>query len=194
MKTGRITDAAAGARAVATGLLGGITLHLTACYPGSDAQYATRQSEERQAESTRALRAATAQAAPGSPLTGAALRDQVLERTWSSEFARFPNGDAGPYRTYDYFRRDGQFIWAHNWIYGEDKAVPGDRWRVDGARLCIVHQHFSHQEKCYTAALDAHGALQLYIDAPGTPNHGLLTRVIRHRLAGPPPPMEHRGK
>lgn len=194
MKTARITNAQATARGAMFGALVGVTLILTACYPGSDARYATRQSEERQVESTRALRAASEQTPRGSPLTGAALRERVMERTWSSEFERFPNGDAGPYRTYHYFRQDGQLIWVHNWIYGEAKAVPGDRWRVEETRLCMVHQHFSHQENCYTMALDARGALQLYIDAPGTPNHGLITRVIRNSLAGPPPAMERRGK
>lgn len=44
----------------------------------------------------------------------------------------------------------------------------------------------SHETKCYTLALAAKQAIQVYIDAPGTPNHGLLTRVIRRSDAGPP--------
>lgn len=159
---------------------------LTACYSGSDAIYAQRQAAERHAAATQSLRAATAQTARGAAVEGEALRKLVAGRTWISEYERFPDGSPGPHRTYDYFREDGQFIWAHNWVHGEAKAVAGDQWRVQGPRLCITHQHLSREAKCHTVALDTKQAIQLYIDTPGTPNHGLLTRVITRSEAGPP--------
>ncbi len=159
---------------------------LAGCDPGSDAQYAQHQALKRNAAATEAMRTATAQRPQGSAMAGDALRRHLVERTWISEYPRFPNGAQGPYRTYDYFRQDGQFILGHNWVYGEPVAVPGDYWRIEGPRLCVLHQAMSAQPKCYTAALDARQALQLYIDAPGSANHGLLTRVIERSEAGPP--------
>ncbi len=163
-----------------------LTATLAACYPGSDAVYAQRQAAERQAVVTQNLRAATAQTPRGTPVEGVALRALVAERTWISEYERFPDGSPGPHRTYDYFREDGQFIWAHTWVYGEAKAMAGDYWRVEGSRLCWRNQRMWQEAKCYTVALDAKAGIQLYIDAPGTPNHGLLTRVIKRSEAGPP--------
>jgi hypothetical protein len=161
---------------------------LTGCYPGSDAQYSQRQAAARDAAATQAMRTATAQRTRGIAIAGDALRQRLVERTWISEYEKFPNGARGPYRTYDYFRQDGQFIRGHNWVYGDPVPVPGDYWRVDGPRLCILNQTMSAQPACYAVALDAGQALQLYIDAPGTPNHGLLTRVIERSIAGPPKP------
>lgn len=163
-----------------------LVLVLGACHHGSDAIYAQRQAEQRNAEATQDLRLATQQTARGAPLAGEALRALVAGRTWVSEFGAFPNGSPGSFRTQEYFREDGQFIWAHNWIQGEASAVPGDTWQVDGDRLCIRHQYWSQDVRCYSAAVGAQGEIQLYIDAPGTPNHGLLTRTIGHTQAGPP--------
>lgn len=159
---------------------------LAACYPGGDGQYSLRQAEKRNAVATEAMRSATAQTSHGSALAGDALRRHLVERTWISEFPQFPNGTQGPYRTYDYFRQDGQFIRGHNWVYGEPVPEAGDYWRIEGPRLCVLHQAMSAQPKCYTAALDERQALQFYIDAPGSANHGLLTRVIKRSEAGPP--------
>ncbi|MBZ0089500.1 MAG: hypothetical protein K8H90_03870 [Thermoanaerobaculia bacterium] len=110
----------------------------------------------------------------------------MSERTWISEYETFPDGGKGTYRTYDYFRRDGHLVWVDNWIHREPRSDPADRWRVDGPRLCFVNGRFSREEKCFTVALDAQEAIQLYIDAPGTSNHELLTRVIRQTAAGAP--------
>lgn len=142
----------------------------------------------------RHMRLATAQTVRGKAVAGEALRQLVSERTWVAHYEIFPDGAKGQYRTYEYFRQDGQFIWAHNWHYGEPRAVAGDRWRVDGERLCIVHRHFSHREKCYTVALDAEGVIQLYIDAPGTPDHALLTRRVRNTARGAPEISKDPGK
>lgn len=163
-----------------------LALVLPGCYYGSDAQYSQRQAQKRNEIATQGMREATKQTPRGTPLEGDALLRRLVERTWIKEYERFPNGAIGPYRTYDYYRQDGQFIRGHNWVYGEPVAVPGDSWRVEGPRLCVLHQAMSAQPACYTVTQDARLALQFYIDAPGTANHGLLTRVIERSEAGPP--------
>lgn len=164
----------------------GLALALPGCYYGSDAQYAQRQAQQRNEAATQGMRAATSQTPRGTALEGDALRQRLVERTWISEYERFPNGAIGPYRTYDYYRQDGQFIRGHNWVYGEPTPVAGDYWRIEGPRLCVLHQAMSAQPACYSVSQDAQQALQFYIDAPGTANHGLLTRVIKRSEAGPP--------
>lgn len=175
-------------RSAGIGMLITILLSTSGCYPGSDNQYAQAQAKARAAEATRSLRLATQQTVRGRPVAGPEIKKLVSERTWIKEYPRFPNGEPGPHRTYEYFRQDGQFIWADNWIYRAFKPVAGDRWRVDGDRdrLCVLHQHYSHIEKCYSVALDANNGIQLYIDEPGEANHGLITRTIRQTIAGAP--------
>lgn len=159
---------------------------LSGCYPGSDNQYAQAQARARAAEWTRSARLSTQQTVRGRPVAGEELVNRVSERTWISEYQGFPNKEPGTHRTYDYFRKDGQFFWSDNWIYNKFEVVAENRWRVDGPRLCVLNQHYSHIEKCYTAALDAQQGIQLYIDAPGEANHGLLTRTIRLTTQGAP--------
>ena len=163
-----------------------LAVALPGCYFGSDAQYSQRQAQKRNEAATQGMREATMQSPRGLTLGGDDLRQRLVERTWISEYERFPNGAIGPYQTYDYYRQDGQFIHGHNWVYGEPVPKPGDYWRVDGARLCVLHQAMSAQPACYTVTQGARQALQFYIDAPGTANHGLLTRVIDRNEAGPP--------
>ena len=65
---------------------------------------------------------------------------------------------------------------------------PEDRWRVDGPRLCVLNHAFSQDEKCYSIAVAPDGAVQFFIDEPGSEYHGLLTSVVRTIYDGPPRP------
>jgi hypothetical protein len=52
----------------------------------------------------------------------------------------------------------------------------------------VLNHAFSQDEHCYTLAVAPDGAVQFFIDEPGSEYHGLLTSVVRIVYEGPPRP------
>ncbi|HWP64720.1 MAG TPA: hypothetical protein VNO26_02260 [Candidatus Limnocylindria bacterium] len=50
----------------------------------------------------------------------------------------------------------------------------------------MLNHAFTQDEQCYTVAVAPDGAVQFFIDRPGSEYHGLLTSVVRITYAGPP--------
>jgi hypothetical protein len=162
-----------------------------ACTTYGDGAYAQRQhrieSERRAAD----MRLATQQTRRGVDLGSAALLAALPDTTWVQRYLRFPTGQRGDYRLYRHFAPDGRLAVVDNWLEPSGSQAEGDWWRVeDDGRLCTLHQRFSHTPSCYRLARRSDGALQVYIDQPGSPYHGLLTMVIAEILPGPPPVVE----
>lgn len=138
------------------------------------------------------MRAATAQTPPGRRLEGDALRQFLEGKTHVSVFDRTPSGRRTRYVEQRYYGAGGRFVYVNNAWAIDPAGNPEDRWRVDGARLCVLNHAFARHEQCYTVAAASDGAVQFFIDEPGSEYHGLLTSVVRIVHDGPPRPEEQR--
>jgi hypothetical protein len=107
-----------------------------------------------------------------------------------SRYGSFPNGTRGTYVLYRHFRPDGVFVATDNFLASRVDPASGDTWAVDGPRLCLVwHSMSGDDPSCYRLSRDGRGALQVYVDDPGSPYDTLLTAVISEVLDGPAPPV-----
>ena len=134
------------------------------------------------------MRAVTAQTPAGRRLEGDALRAQFEGRTYVSEFDRTPSGRRARYVEYKHYGAGGRFVYVNTEWATDPAGNPDDRWRVDGPRLCVLNRAFSQDEHCYTVSVAPDGAVQFWIDEPGSEYHGLLTSVVRTVRDGPPGP------
>lgn len=159
---------------------------LAACTLKSDAQYASDQSRQRNEQAVRGMQAATQQTTRGQDLSGSALTAALAGKTLVDRYQRSPYGRAEPYVVQKHFASDGRFVVVDQPREYGALTNDQDRWRVDGPRLCIKGPPSQSEWKCYRMAVTSDGALQWFIDAPGTPSHGLLTIVTREILNGPP--------
>lgn len=163
-----------------------------ACGPygdGAASARAHRRDAERRAAS---MATATRQTERGTDLAGPALVAALAGKTWVSRYGSFPNRDRGDYVLYRHFRDDGAFVATDNFLNSRIDAASGDRWSVDGPRLCIVwHSQSGDDPSCYRVARAKRegAALQIYVDAPGSPYDTLLTTVVSEVLDGPAPPV-----
>ena len=153
---------------------------------GAAAQRAHRRESERRAAD---MAAATRQTDRGADLAGEAIVAAVSGKTWVSRYGSFPDGKRGDYLLYRHFREDGAFVATDNYLNSRVDPASGDTWKVDGPRLCIVWHSFSQDPHCYRTARAANGALQVYVDEPGSQYDKLLTMVISEVLDGPAPPV-----
>jgi len=174
--------------AIAVAWLTASTVLAGACAPYGDGAYAQRQhrieSERRAAD----MRQATAQQPRGQDLGAAALGALLPGSTWTQRYQSFPNGKRGDHVVYRHFAADGQLLVVDNWLQPSGSGATGDWWRVEpDGRLCTLHQYFSSTPRCYRLARTREGALQVYIDDPGSPYNELLTLLIRDIGKGPPP-------
>lgn len=134
------------------------------------------------------MRAATSQTTAGRRLEGQALTDLLSGRTHVSEFQSDPSGRRARYVEYRYYAAGGHFVYLNNEWALDPAGNPEDRWRIDGPRLCVQSHAFGQDEHCYTVAVAPDGAVQFFIDEPGSEHHGLLTSVVRIVYEGPPRP------
>jgi hypothetical protein len=162
---------------------------LSAC----DALYSDSENFQRRARAERevrlaGMRAATAQTPAGRRLEGEELRGLLAGKTHVSVFEQTPSGRHARYVEYRYYAAGGPFVYMNTEWATDPAGNPHDHWRVDGARLCVLNHAFGEDEHCYAVALAADGAVQFFIDDPGSEYHGLLTSVVRIVYDGPPRP------
>jgi hypothetical protein len=160
---------------------------LAGCGPYGDGAYAQKQHRREVARRTADMRLATAQVQRGEELVGEDLRRVLAGRTLVQRYASFPNGRQGEFVQYRYFAADGRLQVVDNWLEPSGSEPRGDWWKVEGPRLCLLHQGFSSTPSCYRMARTPAGALQWYVDDPEQPYHGLLTVISTEFLEGPPP-------
>lgn len=154
----------------------------------SDAENVSRQQRTERARAVVGMRAATQQTARGADVAGDALGRLVSGRTHVFEYGTAPGGRAERYVEYTYFRPDGRFVYRNtHWATSPD-GRDGDRWRVDGTRLCILNGSFSADEHCYRLAAQSDGRVQYYVAEPGDDTDGLLTKITNRIIDGPPAP------
>ena len=159
-----------------------------ACGPygdgASSARAARREREQRASE----MASATRSTPRGRDLAGADLESALRDRTWVSRYESFPNGMKGKYILYRSFRPDGRFVATDNFLNSAIDEQSPDSWKVEGPRLCILWSSFDRSAShCYRVARAQDGALQVYVDEPGSEFQGLLTFVVREVLTGPAP-------
>lgn len=159
---------------------------LAACTLKSDAQYSAEQSRRNNERALQGLQAATQQTARGSDLAGEALRAAVAGKTLVNRYESGPGNTRGPYVIRRYFAADGRYRLVDDPAITGAPADDAHRWRVDGARLCIMGPPSPKESKCYRMARATDGALQWFIDEPGSPYDRLLTIVTREIVDGPP--------
>src|SRR5262245_8974906 len=134
------------------------------------------------------MRAATAEQSRGADVVGEDLRRLVAGKTHESIFVQTPSGQRQRYVERSYFAADGRFIYTNSLWARDPGGREGARWRVDGARLCIVNPDMTAEEQCYTIAVRPDGRVQYFIDEPGDETHGLLTKIPTSVHEGQLPP------
>jgi drug/metabolite transporter superfamily protein YnfA len=159
----------------------------TACYPGSDAEVAARQSRREQQQRLADMRAATRTTPAGAPLAADQLAAAVVGATHVFVYTMRPDRRPGRYVEWYYFAPGGQFVYLNTMWAGERSGHAENRWRLDGDRLCFVNAAMTPEERCFRLARRADGRLQYSFAMPGDAHDGLLTRVTDAELAGPPP-------
>jgi hypothetical protein len=152
----------------------------------SDSENAQRRARAERQERLAGMRAATSQTPAGRYLEGRALTDLLSGRTHVSEFQQDPSGRRTRYVEYRYYAAGGRFVYVNNEWAVDPAGNADDHWRVDGPRLCVLNHAFTDKEQCYTVAVAPDGAVQFFIDEPGSESHGLLTSVVRFVYDGPP--------
>jgi len=154
------------------------------CYPGSDSESFNREWEKDRKRRIAGMREATQVTAEGRRVEGEALRALVSGRTHVFEYETTPDGRHQRYVEQTYFSADGRLVYLNNlWAL---KPREGDRWRVDGRRLCIVNQAMSPGEQCFTLAVLPDARVQYYVAQPGDQTDGLLTKVTNAVHEGEP--------
>lgn len=168
--------------------MGAILLFATlsaGCWESDNQTFQRRWEADRRAR-VAGMRAATAQTDHGTDVTGDDLRRLVADKTHESVYETMPGGQRGRYVERSYFAPDGRFVYTNSAWAREGRD--GGRWRVDGARLCIVNPEMTSTEQCYTIALARDGRPQYFIAAPGEETDGLLTKVPTSVHDGQLPP------
>ena len=150
----------------------------------SDAENFARQRRAERARAVAGMRAATAQTARGSDVAGDALVRLVSGRSHVFVYGVSPSGRAARYAESSHFRSDGGFVYRNTEWALDPAGRPGDHWRVDGPRLCILNGAFSADEHCYRLAVQPDGRVQYYIADPGETD-GLLTKITDRIVEGP---------
>lgn len=176
-------------RSLRSSALAGLLLgSLSGCWP-SDQESFHRNWEADRARRIDGMRSATAEQARGAPVDGPELIALLEDTTHESVFERGPGGAPGPYVERSYFARGGGFVYTNSHWARDPAGREGDRWSVEGPRLCILSQWFSETPQCYTIALRPDGRIQYFVDDPERETHGLLTSVPTavHRGRLPPP-------
>jgi hypothetical protein len=174
---------------IAGTLLAVVALAGCEAFSSDNANFQRRARAERE-ERLAGMRAATEQTPAGRRLDGDALRDLLQEKTHVSVFEMDPSGRRTRYVEYRYYAAGGRFVYLNNEWAVDPAGNPEDRWRVDGSRVCVLNHAFGQDEHCYQIAVAPDGAVQFYIDDPGSQYHGLLTSVVRIVYDGPPRPEE----
>ena len=152
----------------------------------SDAENFSRQRSAERARAVVGMQAATRQTKRGTDVTGEALTRLLSGRTHVFEYGTAPGGRPGRYVEYSYFLPDGRFVYRNtDWATDSD-GRDGDRWRVDGVRVCVLNGAFSADEHCYRLAQQPDGRVQYYVADPGSEADGLLTKITNRIIAGPP--------
>jgi hypothetical protein len=154
----------------------------------SDAENYAREQRAERARRLAGMQAATEQTAHGTNVAGDALVELVSGRTHVFVYSTSPGGRAERYVEWSYFRPDGRFVYRNSQWAIAPEGRDGDRWRVDGDRLCVLNQAMSSDEHCYRLAVQAEGRVQYYIAAPGDDADGLLTKITDAVTEGPPKP------
>ena len=191
--SGSIESPIASVRVHRIGAVAVAVLALIGCeaLSSDNANFQRRERAERQRRLV-GMRAATEQTPAGRLLEGDALRDFLQEKTRVSVFEMDPSGRRTRYVEYRYYAAGGRFVYMNNEWAIDPAGNPDDRWRVDGPRLCVLNHSLSQDEHCYGVAVAPDGAVQFYIDDPGSEYHGLLTSVVRVVYDGPPRPEPRR--
>lgn len=156
------------------------------CTTLSDGEYAQKQARKRRARALVSMKESTAQTPRGRDVKAEELEALVSGRTHIFIYGKTPSGGKGPYITYHYYRPDGQFVFLNTESESNFDGREGDHWRVDGNRLCVIRQWYSHEEGCFRLAVLPNGRVQYYIDDPGGDYHGLLTTITDEIQEGPP--------
>jgi len=162
------------------------SLILLGCYPGSDAETFHRQREKERQRAIAAMRQATKTTAAGRRIEGSELELFLRDKTHVFAYESTPDGRRERYIESTYFRADGRFVYLNTLWARDPNGSENDKWRVDGNRLCVVNTHMSQDEHCYTLAVNPDQRVQYFIDRPGDPSHGLLTKITTETYDGAP--------
>lgn len=152
----------------------------------SDAENFGRQRQKERARAAASMRIATQQTKRGTDVAGDALTRLLSGRTHVFEYGTKPGGRAGRYVEYSYFRADGRFIYRNTEEATDPDGEEADRWRVDGARMCILNGSYSSDEHCYRLAQQPDGRVQYYVADPEAEANELLTKITNRIIDGPP--------
>ena len=145
-------------------------------YP--DAVNSSRQAEQARKEALRSMKLSSAQTSEGRLLSGEELVSLLAGKSHVSEYRKSVD-DSKPYLTsYDYFGADGSYIGSDTYSRRTTDYQDVGRWVVNGTSLCIVLVSPRTDEQCYTIRLEDNGAIQYWINKPGDPFDGLLTRTV----------------
>lgn len=153
----------------------------------SDAENYARQRRAEHARAVAGMRAATSQTARGADVAGEALVRLVNGRTHVFVYGASPSGRAARYVEYSYFRSDGHFVYRNTEWATDPEGRDGDRWWVEGPRLCVLNGGFSADPHCFRLAVQPDGRIQYYVADAGETD-GLLTKVTDRVVDGPPAP------
>jgi len=156
----------------------------------SDSENFQRRARAERERRLAGMRAATAQTPVGRRLEGEDLRRLLEGKTHVSVFEQTPSGRDARYVEYRHYAAGGRFVYVNTEWATAPAGNPDDRWRVDGARLCVLNHAFGQDERCYDVAVAPDGAVQFFIDDPGSQYHGLLTSVVHVVYDGPPRPEQ----
>ena len=132
------------------------------------------------------MRQATKTTAPGRRIEGSDLESFLSGSTHVFVYESTPDNRRQTYIEWSYFRDDGRLVYVNTRWARDQNESQNNKWHVDGHRLCILNTHFSQDEKCYTIAVTANGRVQYFIDQPGDPADGLLTKVTDETYKGAP--------
>lgn len=163
-----------------------LLLAATGCTLQSDAQYSSSQAQRVRERAAEGNKLATRQTPRGAALTTATLTAAIVGKTLVNRYERPPWGKPEPYVLQQHFAAGGKYVVVDNpSVYGQSASAQ-DRWRVENDQLCIQGPPNAHRWQCYRMARAADGALQWYVDDPGSPADKQLTVVTREIVDGPP--------
>lgn len=145
----------------------------------SDAVNSSRQANQAREQALHSMKLSSEQASPARSVSGAELVTLLAGKSHVSEY-RKRIGDPKPYlTTYDYYGADGSYLGSDTHARRTVGYQDLGRWSVNGETLCIALTAPRADEKCYSIKLEANASVQYWINKPGDPTNGLLTRVVR---------------
>lgn len=161
-------------------------LGATSCTLQSDAQYSFKQAQRERERAAEGNKLATRQTPRGAALTTATLTAAIVGKTLINRYGQPPWGKPEPYVLQQHFAPGGKYVVVDApRAYGQS-ASDQDRWRVENDQLCIKGPPNAQRWQCYRMARAADGALQWYVDDPGSPADKQLTVVTQEIVDGPP--------